>query len=129
MGCDIHAYIEEKTYRTWDSFTGELNLDRDYRMFGALAGVRSGDEPIIEPRGVPDDMSYQLKDDYKEGGGDWHTPSWLSLQEFGAVITLHDMHDEAFQSPLDPGYRAVLAAMQCLHKIGREVRLVFWFDN
>lgn len=69
MGCDIHLYVESKPKNcdTWftTGFGGEFS-ERNYTMFGKLAGVR--DEPdyetFIEPRGVPKDISWCALDGY-----------------------------------------------------------------
>lgn len=72
MGCDIHAFIEfkPKEYDYWDSFGGELNLGRNYEMFGFLTDgeVRSGDslKSSIPPRGIPDGkLSWDVDDSLK----------------------------------------------------------------
>jgi hypothetical protein len=65
---------------------------------------------------------------------DWHSFSWLSTDEFAAVIDAYDAHYLADGRPPDNRYwsieyRAVLAAMRELEKEGQIARLVFWFDN
>lgn len=59
---------------------------------------------------------------------DWHTPSWLSLEEYDKA--LYEMKIE-WNGDVNPCYNAVLAAMKNLNDDERiiEVRLVFWFDN
>lgn len=66
MGCDIHCYIEYKKPDRdgWSDFGGRINPGRLYQMFGALAGVRSRTVNFLQPRGVPNDMSYASKNDY-----------------------------------------------------------------
>lgn len=67
MGCDIHAFLEyrrasdERLY--WRAFSGELNLDRNYEVFGSLAGVRR-ERPHVTPRGVPEPMSMDADGEY-----------------------------------------------------------------
>jgi hypothetical protein len=85
MGCDIHMYVEYRQtfasqraqwerYRPgqefvedrpapWFSFGSRINPGRDYGLFGLLAGVRAG-SALIEPRGVPEDMSWVASSDY-----------------------------------------------------------------
>lgn len=66
MGCDIHAFVEysrkddsrEKKY--WYGFGEEFHLSRDYLIFGLLAGVRVDVQPIVEPRGIPEDAGYAI---------------------------------------------------------------------
>lgn len=68
MGCDIHGYIEfrDPTAREprWTSFGGKLWLDRNYNMFGILAGVRVPEEQLYEARGIPSDLGWMAEDDY-----------------------------------------------------------------
>lgn len=68
MGCDIHAYIEYKMFDQNDGTPyyncfGERISDRDYVMFGILAGVRR-DGCIFEPRGLPEHVSMVVRWDF-----------------------------------------------------------------
>lgn len=75
MGCDIHAYIETRRRLTkeeeershfwnrWDG-TKELPFHRDYYIFSELASVRGGGADTFETRGIPEDLSYQVKSEY-----------------------------------------------------------------
>lgn len=107
MGCDIHINCEIKTpdgyWENCDFFTidptykslkgdpdcppkwqiKEVNVGRNYTLFGVLAGVRDRSRPVIsEPRGVPDDMSKQTKKRYlRESEWGCHSYSWLTLKE------------------------------------------------
>lgn len=69
MGCDIHCYPEYRNPGAvgWMGFGHNLNPGRDYAMFAAMAGVRNyGDEPVepvVEPRGFPEDASWRPKSD------------------------------------------------------------------
>lgn len=93
MGCDIHTYVEKKIDGVWTALYGEspydngkislegwLYTDRSYRLFAVLAGVRSyndGIQPIAPPRGFPDDITKEVRNDFD---GE-HTPSWFTLSE------------------------------------------------
>lgn len=50
---------------------------------------------------------------------DWHTPSWLTPNEWEAALMPESLTE----------YRAVLAAMRSFETAGEEARIVFWFDN
>jgi hypothetical protein len=53
MGCDIHGIIERKTNGLWIN-AGDLQGQRNYWIFGILAGVRATGLPTIDqPRGIP----------------------------------------------------------------------------
>lgn len=158
MGTDIHPYLEYAKVRRltargldrqdeerdaerplhWYNLTGRIDLDRDYLLFSYLADVRNfyGDGSVesIMPKGMPDDLSSAVADEYyywvddalagvndwrtryismeraleyagkkgKDSGRwdpkhgpdserpriaqpDWHSPSWLSLDELKLV--------------------------------------------
>jgi len=60
VGTDIHAFIENRS--SFDSgwrTQSEVFLERDYRVFSALAGVRAAedDATVFDPRGFPEDAS------------------------------------------------------------------------
>jgi hypothetical protein len=63
MGCDIHAYIEynidDSSRRwfdsRWSAISDQLNLDRNYGLFSALAGVRKYSEKIKCYQGYTDE--------------------------------------------------------------------------
>jgi hypothetical protein len=72
MGCDIHAFIEKRRREKgqsvngkeyWSPHGGQMRLDRNYEMFGQLAGVRSDFEPATPVKGLPDNMAYEAKTD------------------------------------------------------------------
>lgn len=94
MGCDIHCYLEYREHNgKWDNdhvYTnkrGEFELlpvyyERDYELFAILAGVRSDEiKPIVEPRGIPEDINEEIKKIYDNWGINAHTPSWYTLKE------------------------------------------------
>jgi hypothetical protein len=89
MGCDVHACLERRTTDGW-RFYNALELDRNYHLFGILAGVRRDHEPIVPQRGLPPDLDPRSVtreshhgDSYYETGHDFgdHSFSWLTLTE------------------------------------------------
>jgi len=58
MGTDIRAFIEYRSGfgNIWFPHA-EVLPERDYRVFGAIAGVRYGESPMLQPRGFPRDAS------------------------------------------------------------------------
>ena len=60
MGTDIHAFIEYRSSsdNIWRTHS-EVILERDNRVFAALAGVNGGRDgtTVFEPRGFPEDAS------------------------------------------------------------------------
>ena len=100
MGTDIHCYVEKKREDNsgWDQLglwikdpeTGsfkeaEFYDGRNYLLFGMLAGVRSGTEPIAALRGIPEDMSDGLVLEY--GKGEWfHDATWYDYYELADYL-------------------------------------------
>lgn len=97
MGCDIHAFLE---YKNNDGVWEDANIfefdnydqafqimdvydGRDYELFAVLANVRNdnGNRPISEPRGVPDDVSGNIKEEIKKWDCDGHSHSYYTLRE------------------------------------------------
>ncbi len=54
VGCDIHLFVEYEENGYLASLSaGEIDLPRDYRVFGAVAGLRGDKAPLFPPRGIP----------------------------------------------------------------------------
>lgn len=102
MGCDIHLYKEKKVDGKWvtaddwapceyDPDSIELADDcgfyeRNYDLFGVLCkGVRREHHFGFEPRGMPFDVSPEVKSEASDYGCDGHSHSYLYLHE------LHDL--------------------------------------
>jgi hypothetical protein len=107
--------------------------DRDYSLFGALAGIRSDTPPISPPRGLPPDLSPEVtaiceptnpscfetdRDDVLISD---HSYSWLTLAE----LLAYDWRQLGHQSPF------VTRVIPALMRLGRpdDVRIVFGFDS
>jgi len=172
MGCDIHSFAERKTNGKWEKVGEHFSLGewekeyykkeksdspfdwRSYSMFAFLADVRNYDhcEPLSKPRGLPDDISDEVKDEYGEGW-DYHSASFLTAKEL-----LEFDYDKTFwnrrvtkqtsenfwngASVAEEGegtnvtYRENLGEFFFIHlnelkELGNpdDVRIVFWFDN
>lgn len=167
MGCDIHSFAERKRNGKWEKVGEHFSLGewekeyykkekndspfdwRSYSMFAFLADVRNYDhcEPISEPKGLPKDISDEVKDEYGEGW-DYHSASFLTAKEL-----LDFDYDKVFwnrrvtknnngASLAEEGegtnvtYRENLGEfffthLKELEELGNpdEVRIVFWFDN
>ena len=110
MGCDIHLYVEKKTAdKRWVAIDGPnrwfgkyeddketrldwLYYDRNYDLFAILADVRNGYGvagidtgdgfiPIAEPKGLPKDVSPDVKEISDDWDVDGHSHSWFTLSE------------------------------------------------
>jgi hypothetical protein len=161
MGCDIHGYIE---YEDWEdngkphhSCFGENLGDRDYAMFGLLAGVRRG-SAIFSPRGIPENISYTVKssfymfvvDDEMNGercvsrtlAREWIDKGWSKKIDEN-YISDPDWHTPSWLTAKE--YEQVLQAREEMKDYGnvdqewyailaamkalKNARFVFWFDN
>jgi hypothetical protein len=149
MGCDIRSYVEIRNGDQWEPSPGEVFDCRDYGLFGFLADVRNySHSPVIaEPRGLPDDVSPEMRTECDEWG-DCHSTSWLTLAELLAYdydqvfwdrrVTKGNngaaLADEGegrhlpLREFLGPWY---FGQLDELTRLGdpSSVRIVFWFDS
>lgn len=128
MGCDIHGFTEVKIKEQWHAYSA-LNIDRHYALFGRLAGVRSNEhEPIVEPRGLPENISIVTDWQYREWDSDAHTTSWLTHKEMAEI-------QEYAENKL--GYKCYERIFGYLDGNDwdelpdgiEDARVIFWFDN
>lgn len=87
MGCDIHCYIEQKINNKYEAVElchegklVEFYDDRHYKLFGLLANVRD-DGCICLPRGIPDDISSEIKQIIDDWWGIGHSHTWYMMDE------------------------------------------------
>jgi hypothetical protein len=125
---------------------------RDYRLFGALAGVRCIGP---EPKGLPGDISALIKQAADYIGNDGHSHSYISLEEFKKILQRPDLeytsnaNSDAFYekwgkngaSQAPQSYSTIVNYGEKLQadrladqmllgdNLKVDVRLVFWFDN
>lgn len=107
MGCDIHLYVEKRVNGAWKAQgdfereveDGESYLvggkgysDRNYNLFAILADVRNGRgfagiktgegfNPISHPRGLPDDVTAEVKEISDRWDCDGHSHSYFTLRD------------------------------------------------
>ena len=175
MGCDIHSFAERLNKQTnkWEKVGDAFSLDeygktrfkkdkgdspfdwRNYSVFAFLANVRNYDhcEPISKPKGLPDDISDEVKQEYEHMEEDAHSTSFLTAKEL-----LDFDYDKTFwnrrvtkqtskngwngASLAEEGegivltYRENLGEWFFVHlnelkELGEpeDVRIVFWFDS
>ena len=173
MGCDIHSYAEKKVNGKWEKVSDQFSLDefdkkwyrkekgdnpfgwRNYSIFAFLADVRNYDHctPISEPKGLPDDISDEVKEKADDWDGNGHSHSFLTLKEL-----LDFDYDKSFwnrrvtkqiapnvwndSSLAEEGEGKIITYsenlgdwffihLEELKMLGdpEDVRIVFWFDN
>lgn len=124
MGCNIHGFVEVFTSGSWQPCLTEPYLDRDYRVFSKLANVRNYHEiePIAEPRGFPENISYEMEELFEEMEGDAHSMSWVSAQELLLGLAMIE---------IDLEWHVFIDLVKVLIRFfeTRNVRFVFFFDN
>lgn len=128
MGCDIHAIMERRRYPDDPMFAdvwinaGDPDLDREYMLFGALAGVRSVEMPSLSrDRGLPDDVT-DIFEAYTESWRlDAHNHGWVTLAEMKAY------DPEPYPYPAQ--WNDLIAKLDSLPGGEDDKRLVFFFDN
>lgn len=147
MGCDLHSHVEvydrdknrwEKVYmyapdlwnfgklREVEPYTG-----RSYIMFGVLAGVRYMVEPIVQPRGIPKNVSYGVLLDWDNDSSWCHTPSWLTLAELRLAAKDKKRYNKEERRSLRPLIDGIdfMVNASWHYLEDSEVRVVFYFDN
>jgi len=90
MGCDIHGYVEvDKRHSNdddgWWKPAGNLFpfVGRSYDSFGCLFGVRNyaGFDPVAENRGLPANLSREVRTERNSWGEDGHSDTYLTFAE------------------------------------------------
>lgn len=93
MGTDCHMYLEKKTRKGWKMLK-EIDIGRNYTLFGLLAGVRDGSiKPIAHPKGLPKDLSktlYDAKKAFDQSKPGWDELPWLGEHSF-SYLYLHEI--------------------------------------
>ena len=149
MGCDITSFVEYRDRNTGDwtpikmrvvRYDNDIDAGHDvypvdirnYELFGILAGVRvCCADPIVEPRGIPSDVSDYVRGKYEENEDVWHTPSWYSLYELKLAVKDKDRYDEEERGLIQGVINAIefMRDAAWVFNDDIDVRMVFWFDN
>lgn len=59
MGCDIHGVMEKNFNGEWKAVNSQFDWERDYVLFGFLAGFRNRDVYCLgEPKGLPEGFDF-----------------------------------------------------------------------
>lgn len=147
MGCDIHMHIEVMVAGKWEHYAAP-SVDRWYRLFGLMAGVRNTEvAPISKPKGFPEDASIVTKLIYEDEKLDAHTVSWLNHDEIIKLEDTLEKWSEESEAGKWPQYDLEFGVLHTylsgnsftahwryddcryLPEGIDDVRFVFWFDN
>lgn len=151
MGCDIHLFAEVKKSGRWESIDkytknenfGKYEHEREfeiayedrfytggrcYNVFAALCGVRdfefTNEVPrISEPKGLPDDVSDNVKIEVDIYGSDAHSKNWNTLKE------LKEFDWSRYGTTCDGFRNEVIPKMEAQGVGDEDVRIVYFFDN
>jgi hypothetical protein len=153
MGCDIHPFAEKRVDGRWQGIEDVFPfMRRDYLMFGFLADVRNEHAlpTIAQPRGLPQDLSAHVEEQYGLSDDGAHSFSWLSVSElvgFNYDCPVADPRESVpalsksgrceYVSNPNQGEVTTLRVLLGQHFFDelRELqeagveRIVFWFDN
>jgi hypothetical protein len=164
MGCDIHPFVERRENGRWEAGIVDFGRNRydkspfgwrSYGVFGFLADVRNYSRvpTIAECRGLPDDVSDYVRQQYEEWQSDAHSASWVTVKElldFDYDREFEDLRVVRQTGPNswnhgatgEPGEGemttirefldgAFFSDLETLAALGppEDVRVVFWFDN
>jgi len=127
MGCDIHMAVEAKEGDRWLVVARGVLGDRWYSLFSRVAEVRGAGPPVVEPRGLPEDLNWLEYDDIDLGD---HTFTWLTTEEFKKAIQLAIMDDDSWYREAPSCYKALVAYCEELMKgYYSDVRILIGFDS
>lgn len=116
-------------------------IGRNYVLFAVLANVRNGSRNpvpcIVKARGLPKDISTEVKAEAERTLVDSHTHSWLLLSE---ILNWKKWDDKlAADREIDKHVtikqwcrtfcKIVIPKMEKLRNDPKDVRAVFWFDS
>lgn len=128
MGADIHGWIEVKeSDGDWTGCYLSIPLGpRNYLLFGLLAGVRALEDPLVQPRGLPDDVCSLMRGYVKDMGME-HSLTYLSLSELKKVRQRYKKFSKAhnYSGQLD----ALDMWIGAMEAVKRKTRIVFGFDS
>lgn len=138
MGCDITVHFEIKINNEWHHYSSPY-IERNYKMFGWLAGVREPQYQQIQVKGISDDLSVVTLENYKHTLGYSHNHSWLTAKEISNWIATFpkqlgvDRYNKVFHPPIgylfNNGYEGFSFNSSSYPPYIKDLRMVFWFNN
>jgi hypothetical protein len=134
MGIDIYTKVEKRVSGQWIPVHCELPEPRNYALFAILAGVgpRGKDfASISPPRGLPQDVSKEIREYVTDWGNEACSISYLTLAE----LEQYDWHGKhsAGLSYMEYAVDFLETVIPLLEDLAEgnsvSVRMIFWFDN
>ena len=113
-----------------DLLTDEVYNYRNYDLFRILNNVRGyTDVHIVDDfdmRDLPEDLSIEIKGLYLEGEEDYHSTSYLYLNE---IIESEINKDKTLPNGVKFFLKHSVKTLKKLNGDYKKIRIVFWFDN
>lgn len=130
-------YPEWSKRKNHIEYQDRIYAGRNYLLFGILAGVRWWDCPnkISEPRGLPSNLSQELKEIREDWGSDGHSDSYFTLTELlNYDWSFWDDYDIGDGEKVGPELKQFMKSidkmkLMCSDGSTDNLRIVFWFDN
>jgi hypothetical protein len=72
MGADVHMFLEvevaprNKREKPHATYIGSYSIERNYELFGLLAGVRGEARPLYAPTGLPENVTHPILHKYTD---------------------------------------------------------------
>ena len=155
MGCDLRWWSETRKDGQWhcdqkDTFIDDpkdgVGMDylpgyrRDYRWFGLLADVRTGWGYSFQLKGIPEELSPEVKKIFDHWDCDGHSHSYLTRAELkGKLEELgHQRVELLLQAPanreMEVAQHLITRLTETLSQLSAAVpdtdqRIIFCFDN
>ena len=131
MGVDISLHIEIQINGRWEHY-GQAPPFRDYALFSLMACGWSC-EPIVEPRGLPDDMNAVTRVAYDQEQTGYRA-SWLTSHEVAELVRRYTDQIEVKKPFWSTDYFGYLFFSESWTEVelpegATDFRFVFWFDN
>jgi hypothetical protein len=117
MGTDIHTIVQIKKAGEWVTVVKNAADERNYELFGLLAGVRGHDGPIEPLRGLPPGI--------EEIEGAEHSFTWYTLYELLCYghYDLTDFVSEIMEAVEEAGEAGETV------EVYKNIRVVMGFDS
>ena len=137
MGASIHMHIEVKAGDTWHHYAAP-HMFRNRDFFDLVAGVYGRHQPIVPPRGLPENPTFVTRHDYEQDskGCRLHHTGWLGADELEELQqrineVFHVSNVDSMEYELETGILHTFINGNTLaqHQGWDDLRLIFWFDN
>ena len=138
MGASIHMHIEVKSGDTWHHYAAP-HMFKDGVFFDLIAGIYDKLQPVVPPRGLPENLSFVTQHDWDQDSKDFsrlHHAGWLSAKE---LVELQDRLNYIYAESTRPAlsydletgllHTYINGNALAIHQGWDDLRLIFWFDN